>query len=135
MRYRSALVLAALAFFGSGCGAQRPVLYPNAQVEKGSSQADIDDCVARAQQYVDSGGQGKEVARDTAIGAASGAAIGGVGGAIYGDAGRGAAAGAATGATAGLLHNVFKASEPTPIFKNFVERCLRERGYETIGWQ
>lgn len=24
---------------------------------------------------------------------------------------------------------------PTPIYKGFVNRCLRERGYEVVGWQ
>ena len=25
--------------------------------------------------------------------------------------------------------------EPTPLFKNFVTRCLQEKGYEAIGWE
>jgi len=28
-----------------------------------------------------------------------------------------------------------QAAETSPVFKNFVQRCLRERGYEVIGWQ
>jgi hypothetical protein len=28
-----------------------------------------------------------------------------------------------------------QSAETSPVFKNFVQRCLRERGYEVIGWQ
>ena len=59
-----------------------------------------------------------------------------VGGALAGNAGTGAAVGAATGATAGLLHSIFsQADSKDPIYVNFVERCLREKGYEPIGWR
>ncbi|MEM9441730.1 MAG: glycine zipper family protein, partial [Pseudomonadota bacterium] len=73
-------------------------------------------------------------ARDTAIGGAAGGATGAVGGAILGNAGRGAAFGAATGATAGLVRSIFSRPQPSGAYKNFVDRCLRERGYEPVGW-
>ena len=58
-------------------------------------------------------------------------------GAIYGSAGQGAAAGAAGGATAGLLSRLFRggSSSPDPVYANFVNRCLQEKGYEPIGWK
>jgi len=28
-----------------------------------------------------------------------------------------------------------KAAEPSPIHKRFVEKCLRDRGYEPLGWE
>ena len=129
----------------SACAAQRPVLYPNAQYNKvgeASAQRDVDACMQRAQQFVASGGVSEQAARDvgtqTAVGAGTGAAIGAVGGAVGGNAGEGAAVGAATGATAGLLSGLFgtfRGSGPDPVFANFVDRCLRERGYEPIGWK
>jgi len=129
----------------AACAARRPVLYPNAQLQRVGAQAadrDIDDCLQRADAYVSSGGQSGTVARDvagsTAIGAGSGAAIGAVGGAITGSAGEGAAVGAATGGTAGLLGGLFGASHshgPDPVYAAFVDRCLRERGYDPIGWK
>ena len=67
-----------------------------------------------------------------------GAATGAVGGAIAGNPGEGAAIGAASGATAGLLSGVFdswSAREVDPVYANFVDRCLRDRGYEPIGWK
>ncbi len=128
-----------------GCSATRPTLYPNEQYQKvGAAQADGDiaDCEAKAKQYVKGGGQGgqmaTEAARNVGVGAAVGAAGGAVGGAIYGNPGQGAAAGAAGGATAGLLGTMFgwmfSKSEPDPTYRNFVEKCLRDKGYDPIGW-
>ena len=124
-----------------GCShAQSPVLYPNAKLEregKAQAEADISHCRQRADEYVSSGAAtAKEVGKDTAVGGAGGAAVGAVAGAVSGGgAGRGAAIGAATGATAGVVHGAVKSSGPSPIYKNFVDRCLREKGYEVIGWQ
>ena len=42
---------------------------------------------------------------------------------------------AAIGDTAGAVHSAGKSVDPSPIYKGFVDRCLRERGYEVIGWQ
>jgi outer membrane lipoprotein SlyB len=122
--------------FLAGC-ATGPVLYPNAHLKKvGETQAhqDIAACEALANQYVKSEA-GLAAARDTAIGAAGGAVIGGAAGAVTGNLGRGIGVGAATGAAAGLVHGIIKGSEPTPVFKSFVNRCLQERGYDPIGWQ
>jgi outer membrane lipoprotein SlyB len=122
-----------------GCArTQHPVLYPNAHLQQVSQQQaaqDIDTCHQMASAYVQRS-PGKDVASKTAMGGAGGAAIGAVGGAVSGGgAGRGAAIGAATGATAGALGGLVKQAAPSPIYKNFVDRCLRERGYEVIGWQ
>lgn len=75
------------------------------------------------------------MAKNTGVGGVAGAAIGAVGGAVGGNAGRGAAIGAATGATAGAIGGVVKHSNPSPAYKGFVDRCLRDRGYEVAGWQ
>ena len=145
--YRShgRVLLLSLVLAVAGCSARRPVLYPNEQFNKVGDAAvrgDIDDCMRRADQYVASGGQSAQVARDvggrTAVGAGVGAATGAVGGAIAGDPGQGAAIGAASGATAGLLSGIFdswRARDVDPVYANFVDRCLRERGYEPIGWK
>ena len=129
----------------SACSSMRPTLYPNEQWQKvGAAQADrdIDDCEAKAEEYVKTGGQAGPMAIETAknigVGAAVGAASGAVGGAIYGNPTQGAAAGAAGGATAGLVGTLFgwmfSRSEPDPTYRNFVERCLRDKGYDPIGW-
>lgn len=132
-----------LAFAMTGCGAkQTPVLYDNDNYQTaGATQMsqDIEECMQRGQEYKSSGSiDGAEVAGDTATGAAVGAAAGAAGGAIHGNAGRGAASGAAGGAAGGLVHGIFRSfrrSEPDSLYANYVNRCLRDKGYEPIGWK
>jgi hypothetical protein len=134
---RKALAVLVSVLTLSACAASRPVLYPNAhlaRVGQGQAEQDVAACRGLADQYIASGGAGT-VAGSTAVGGGAGAAIGAAGGAVRGSAGTGAAVGAATGATAGFLRGLFKASEPSPVYKNFVNHCLRERGYEPVGWQ
>jgi len=130
-------ILLAISFlFLTGC-ASGPVLYPNAHLQKvGEAQAqkDVAECEVLADRYVKSDA-GIAAAKSTAIGGVGGAVIGGTAGAVTGNLGRGLGAGAATGAAAGLVHGIIKASEPSPIFKNFMIRCLQEKGYEVIGWE
>jgi len=135
------LVTVALAALGAlaGCAhSQSPVLYPNAKLQHvGKEQADRDvgACRQMADEYV-SNPMAKDAAKGGAIGGVGGAAVGAVAGAVTGHgAGRGAAVGAATGATAGAVHGAAKDVGPTPVYKGFVNRCLRERGYEVVGWQ
>ena len=134
---RKALAVLVSVLTLSACAASRPVLYPNAhlaRVGQGQAEQDVAACRGLADQYIASGGAGT-VAGSTAVGGGAGAAIGAAGGAVRGSAGTGAAVGAATGATAGFLHGLFRAREPSPTYKNFVNHCLRERGYEPVGWQ
>jgi hypothetical protein len=130
-------VLLAAVVLLAGCSARRPVLYPNEKLQTAGPTAadqDIAECMHLADGYVKSGGKGREVAKDAAIGGATGAAGGAVGGAIWGSAGRGAASGAAAGVTVGLLHGLFKESGPSPLYQNYVNTCLADRGYRVIGW-
>jgi outer membrane lipoprotein SlyB len=136
---QSLVVCIVLGVLLMGCASmQRPILYPNAhlqQVSKQQADKDIAECRELASQYVPST-VGTDVATKTGLGATAGAAIGAVAGAVGGDgAGRGAAIGAATGATAGAVGGVAQQSGPSPAYKGFVDRCLRERGYEVAGWQ
>ena len=138
------LVLGPLACAGGGGSSgrgwrnQTPQLYPTAHYQQvGPEQArmDIDNCMYRA----DHGAPQKSVAGDAAVntlgGAAAGAALGAIGGAIAGNAGTGAAIGAATGATLGVGKTVYDQSKPAQAYRGYVEACLRERGYDVIGWQ
>jgi len=147
MRQTSSGILGVvLAMTVAGCSPMRPSLYPNEQynrVGQAGAEAAVDECMRRADEFVKSGGQTEAKARDaasqTAKGAVFGGAVGAVGGAIGGNPGTGAATGAATGATAGLLNSlfggVFRERRPDPTYANFVDRCLREQGYDPIGWQ
>jgi hypothetical protein len=60
-------------------------------------------------------------------GGAIGGALGPTGGAVLGRPG--------TGATAGLMPSTFGGSgEPSQAYRDVVDRCLRERGYDPAGW-
>jgi len=43
--------------------------------------------------------------------------------------------GAASGATAGFLRGLFRRSPPSNAYKQLVQRCLKERGYDPVGWE
>ena len=129
-------ILCFALFWVAGCGAKKPVLYPNdhlKQTGREQSQRDIADCDHQASEYVKSNA-GLETAKSTAVGAVAGAVVGGAVGAVTGNFGRGVAAGAAGGGAGGFLHGLFRASEPSPVHKNYVNRCLKDKGYEVIGW-
>jgi hypothetical protein len=120
-----------------GCGAKKPVLYPNAHLQmvgQARAQLDIDECCRQADAYVKSGA-GSEIAKDAAVAGTVGGATGAAAGAVWGHAGKGAGAGAAAGVAAATTRGLFKAKEPSPVYKSFVNRCLQEKGYSTIGWQ
>ena len=123
-----------------GCGAPKPVLYPNGHMQTVGMEAakqDIEDCGKLAEQVGASPDRGKagQVAAGTVAGGAVGAASGAVGGAVLGRPGTGAKVGAAGGATAGFLRSLFRPSQPSQAYKNVVDRCLREKGYEPVGWK
>jgi outer membrane lipoprotein SlyB len=129
--------LLAAILTASGCASHGPVLYPNQHfkmVGKDQAHRDTADCDRLAAEYVKSEA-GKTVAKNTAVGGAAGTVVGGAAGAVTGHLGKGAAVGAAAGAAAGLVRGVSKSSEPSPIHKKFVEKCLRDRGYEPLGWE
>ena len=45
-----------------------------------------------------------------------------------------ALAGAAAGATSATMAGIFGKRDPAPIHRAFVEQCLADHGYRTIGW-
>jgi hypothetical protein len=129
-----------LALFLSACAGPKPILYPNDHfkaVGQDTAKQDIAECREMAEAAGAKPGEGRagQVAGNTAVGAGVGAAGGAVGGAILGAAGSGSAIGAASGATIGLLRGLFSRPRPGHGYINFVERCLRERGYEPVGWE
>jgi hypothetical protein len=143
MRRPPLLILAALSCLA--CATPRPVLYPNATLERVGrerAQRDVDECLALAERDVGRRGRGagegmaKRTAARTATGAATGAAIGA---AVGGSAARGAAGGAAGAAAhsvvGAILHPARARGGPDPVFRRYVDRCLHERGYDVIGWR
>jgi uncharacterized protein YcfJ len=122
----------------AGCATQRPVLYPNAKYDRVGpevAQRDIDDCIRLAESHGITHDSGEKVARRGATGAVVGGAIGAGVGAVRGDIGGRAAAGAAGGAAGGAASGAIHSGEPGQVYKGFVQRCLREKGYDVIGWK
>ena len=120
-----------------GCAKPRPFLYPNDHLKDvGQEKADRDiaECRNMADEHA-STNTGEQVATSTIIGAGTGAVSGAAGGAVTGETGAGAAIGAAAGATAGLIRGMLGTTKPSRAYMNFVDRCLKERGYETTGWE
>jgi uncharacterized protein YcfJ len=137
-RVARAFSLAALLLIGCASIERRPILYPNAHytsVGRSVADRDIASCMEAARVFGADGDRGADVARDTMTGALVGAAAGGAWGAVRGDAAERALAGAAAGGAGGLTRGVVKASEPSSTYRQFVQRCLRDRGYEVIGWR
>ncbi len=122
----------------SGCASNQPVIYAGPTGgDRAVSDAAVAECgrlaaTAGASQY---GGQVGEVAKDTARGAATGAVAGVIGGAIAGNIGQGAGIGAATGAAVSLVQKIFLPPAPNPTYRAYVERCLHDKGFLTVGWK
>lgn len=141
MKTFPALLMFATILTMVGCaGAKRPVLYPNnyfSQVGQQQADMDIDACMYAAEASGADSGKGTELVKDTAKAGAVGGATGAVVGAIASgtSVGRGAAIGSAGAATATLVGGAFDAAEPTDIYIQFVDQCLREKGYQPIGWR
>ena len=133
-----ATLLVLVCTAAAGCASKRPVLYPNAQYRSAGvevRQADIDTCMVEAETGVGDKNAAAETAGHTAVGAGTGAAVGAVGGAISGGAGTGAAVGAATGGMLGLFGGLWRTRDHDPIYMAYVETCLREKGYQPLGWR
>ncbi|RJQ42144.1 MAG: cell envelope biogenesis protein OmpA [Nitrospiraceae bacterium] len=132
------LLISVFFIFLAGCASSGgPVLYPNAHLKAvGKEQAEIDvgECERLANEYIKTN-PGGDVAGSTAAGGAGGAVVGGAVGAVTGNIGKGAGIGGAAGAAGGFVRGISKSSKPSQVYKNFVSRCLREKGYEPIGWQ
>jgi hypothetical protein len=145
MKILQIAMISFLLLWASACSSHRPVLSSNEQLARvGSNVAggDIDACIQRAEAVSNERGNTskEDVVAGTATNTAVGAAAGGAGGAIFGRAGRGAAAGAAGGAvasiTSALMQGLFTSSKAPDVSRRaFVDRCLREKGYDLAGWK
>jgi len=129
-------IMAALLL--NACAAQGPILYPNThynQVGASAADRDIKDCVYLANQAGANSGSGGQAAASAAESAAVGGAAGAGYGAVRGDVGTSAAAGAAAAGAGSLMHSAIHSGKQSPAFRNYVDRCLRDRGYDPIGWR
>jgi outer membrane lipoprotein SlyB len=136
--FRLALCFAFVFCCLACAAAKRPILSPNDHLQEMAPEAvrrDIDECIRLAEEAGAGVAQGKQMAGQTARGAAIGAAAGAVSGAITGGPGIGAVAGAAGGATWGFLGGFFTSKNFDYRKRRYIEDCLRQKGYDPIGWQ
>lgn len=141
-------VLAAAVTFSVGCASTgpgsasaKPVLYPNAtlnRVGEAQGRAEVEACVSRALQAGLTADQNNnEVGRRAGEGAATAGVASAVGALITGrgsDVLRAGAAGAAIGGSAGAVSGAFQNDKVNPVYRQFVQRCLGEKGFDVIGW-
>jgi hypothetical protein len=141
----SSVVVLAIPLILSGlmaCAGPEPILRANTQLQlygKETAEREAALCGVKAERAGlqhrtnRSGNAGAGVA----LGVVGGAAVGASTGLIGGPTGIaiGAAAGGAVGGLLGGLAGIYKPLEPRQDYAAFVERCLKEKGYETAGWQ
>jgi hypothetical protein len=138
------MALGLCGFLAAGCSTARPILAPNQHFKTmgaAAAERDVEECRQLAESAgADEGSSGAgKVGKQTAVGAGIGAASGAVGGAVVGAAGSGSAIGAASGAVSGLLVGLFNwatgPSQADQTHQNFVNVCLKEKGYDVAGWK
>ncbi len=136
-----ASLLAGCAATGPGSPSARPVLYPNAalnQVGEAQGRAEADVCISRALQAgLTADQKNNEIGRRAGEGAATVGVASVVGALITGrssDVLRAGATGAAIGGSAGAVSGAFHNDRVSPVYRQFVQRCLSEKGFEVIGW-
>ncbi|MDI1271711.1 MAG: glycine zipper family protein [Polaromonas sp.] len=133
-------ILPGCASTGSATPSARPVLYPNATLQRvGDAQgrAEANACMARA------AAAGLTPSENThAVARGGGAATGGVAAAVgalitgRGTEGviRAGAGGAAVGGSAGAVQGAFRNDRPSSTYRAYVQRCLADKGFDVIGW-
>jgi outer membrane lipoprotein SlyB len=121
----------------TGCAATRPVLYPNGHLNTVGMEianTDVDSCIALANGSGANQSEVSQTVKQTTEGAVVGGATGAAVGAVLGNAGQGAATGAAGAATGRFTRSILNSDKTDPVFQRFVNRCLRDKGYDVVGW-
>ena len=132
-QHASTLALFFVAFL-TACATPvaKPAFYPNAHFQRvgpAQAQADAQACASLAQQ--------SDVGRAAAAGAAGVGTAGVVGSLLSGhkpDLKNIAAGAAAVGAGGAAATAAGQSVGGSPIYRQFVQQCLAERGYQVIGW-
>jgi hypothetical protein len=134
-------LLTACAAAGGDSASAKPVLYPNAtltRVGEAQGRVEVESCRTKAIQAGLSPDQRTNaVARRAGEGAATAGVASAVGALITGrgsDVLRAGATGAAVGGSAGAVSGAFHNDKPNPVYRQYVQRCLSEKGFDVIGW-
>jgi hypothetical protein len=130
-------LLAGVLLLGA-CATSAPVVYPGAGANVAQVERDTEQCRRQATAAVGVNGRSAPAtARDAGQAATVGFVAAAVGSLVAGSKeawqrARGAAAGGATGmATKALL----EWNEPDEVHQEYVERCMKRRGHDVLGWR
>lgn len=139
--------IAATTIFGvalvlTGCATPiaQPAFYPNAHYQRvgpGQAQFDAQACANLAQQSEVTAVNKADAGRSAAAGAAGVGTAGVVGSLLSGhkpDLKNIAAGAAAVGAGGAAATAAGQSVGGSPLYRQFVQQCLAERGYHVIGW-
>ena len=135
------LALITVTILLGACTTFQPILYPNEHTKKvGDEQVrrDINECMRIAKKSDTKFDDVEEVAKETASGASRGAATGAATGVLAGNVITRAAMGAVRGVFFAFIPVTTitqRSKEPSHSFKQIVENCLIQKGYEPFGWQ
>lgn len=135
------LGLSGCAATGTASPSARPVLYPNATLKRvgdAHARSEVDACMARAAQAgLSPQEQNNAVGKRASVGAATAGVAAAVGALVTGrgmdGAVRSGAVGAAVGGSAGAVSGAMQ-DKPSGIYRQFVQRCLTEQGFDVLGW-
>jgi hypothetical protein len=132
------LCAAFAAIVVTGCATPQPVIYSNGrQVNEDRLARDTTACRQRADQAVGLNQGRKGVAQK----AAEGGVIGAVTGAVTGmfkssnEMWERAGVGLATGGVGFAVKAMIDLNKPDKVYEEYVERCMKERGHEVLGWR
>ena len=135
------LTLGGCATTGSQSSIAKPVLYPNStlnRVGEAQGQAEAQACMSRAETAgLTPNLKSNEIERRAGEGAAIGGVTSTVGALVRGGtqgALRAAATGAAVGGSAGAVSGAFYNDHPNATYRSFVQRCLKDKGFDMFGW-
>jgi hypothetical protein len=135
-RLRLAILSAALAL--GACATSAPVVYPKANAAPARVAADTEQCRRQATEAVGLNGRNTgSLARSAGQAGTVGFVAAAVGSLVAGskDAwqkARGAAAGGASGIATKVL---LEWNEPDEVHQEYVERCMKQRGHDVLGWR
>ena len=133
----SALVVVTITLLAA-CATPQPVLYPNEHAKEVGDEhvrKDINECTQLAEDSGAASSGAAETAKETAGSASEGAATGAATGAVTGNAGTAAAVGAISRGMSRFFSGMRRNKGPSPAYKEIVERCLVDKGYEPVGWK
>ena len=142
MKQHAASVSLCLGIFLVGCATPvaKPAFYPNAHFQRvgpAQAQADAQFCASLAQQSDVRSVNKVDAGRAAAAGAAGVGTAGVVGSLLSGqkpDLKSIAAGAAAIGAGGAAATAAGQSVGGSPVYRQFVQQCLAERGYQVIGW-